>query len=263
MNSRTRILITTAFVCHLLVAPGIVTSQLLSSAKPSPALPNAPSALNEEDVTIKALSQEKQGAVYKLHGQAEIRYGTYILYADEVTYNSDTGWATADGHVVLDGSLNDEHIQATHGTYNIWSETGKFENVVATIGAKPRAGRLLLTSANPFFIVAKVVEKTSPTHYKVDYGTITTCELPHPEWQFKARAIVVEVGGNAEDLPQQFRDSRDSGAVFSFCDASGGEVPAANGISDSKLRDLEYQGRGAGGVAFLGNQSQHGRPHWR
>ncbi len=204
MNSRTRILITTAFVCHLLVAPGIVTSQLLSSAKPSPALPNAPSALNEEDVTIKALSQEKQGAVYKLHGQAEIRYGTYILYADEVTYNSDTGWATADGHVVLDGSLNDEHIQATHGTYNIWSETGKFENVVATIGAKPRAGRLLLTSANPFFIVAKVVEKTSPTHYKVDYGTITTCELPHPEWQFKARAIVVEVGGNAKIYHSSF-----------------------------------------------------------
>lgn len=205
MNSRTRILITAAFVCHLLVAPGIVTSQLLSAAgKPSQALPNAPSALNEEDVTIKALSQEKQGVMYKLHGQAEVHYGTYILYGDEVTYNSDTGEATADGHVVLDGSANDEHIEASHGTYNVRSETGKFENVVATIGAKPRAGRLLLTSTNPFFIVAKTMEKTSPTHYKVDHGTVTTCELPHPKWQFKAREIVVEVGGNAKIYHSSF-----------------------------------------------------------
>jgi len=197
MNSRTRILITAALFCHWLLAPRLVTSQLPSGDAPA-ALLNSPSALNEQDVTIKALSQEKVGSIYKLHGQAEIHYGEYILYADEITYNADTGDSTADGHVVLDGSVNDEHLQASHGTYNVRSETGHFEHVVATIGARPVGKRLILTSANPFFIRAEVVDKTSPDHYLVQKGTVTTCELPHPKWQFRARKVDVEVGGTAK-----------------------------------------------------------------
>ena len=42
-----------------------------------------------------------------------------------------------------------------------------------------------------------MVEKTSPDHYLVYDGTITTCELPQPKWQFDAHKVVVDVGGNA------------------------------------------------------------------
>jgi LPS-assembly protein len=198
MNSRTRILITAALFCHGLLAPRLVTSQLPPPPASASALPNSPSALNEQDVTMKALSQEKVGSIYKLHGDAEIHYPPYTLYADEITYNADTGNSTADGHVVLDGTLNDEHIQATHATYNVRSETGHFENVVATIGARPLSSRLVLTSSNPFLITAKVMEKTSPDHYLVNEGTVTTCELPHPKWQYNAQKIIVDVGGTAK-----------------------------------------------------------------
>jgi len=199
MNSRIRILITSALVCHWLLAPRLVTSQLPSVATGSPkAALDTPSPPDEQDVTIKALSQEKVGSIYKLHGQAEIHYGEYILYADEITYNADTGDSTADGHVVLDGSVNDEHVQASHGTYNVRSETGRFEDVVATIGARPVGKRLILTSANPFFIRARIAEKTTPDHYLVQAGTVTTCEMPRPKWQFRARKMEVEVGGNAK-----------------------------------------------------------------
>ena len=85
--------------------------------------------MNAQDVTIRAMQQEKDGPVFKLHGQAEVHYGTYILYADAMDYNSETGDATADGHVVLDGGPNDEHVEATHGTYNVRSEAGRFEQV--------------------------------------------------------------------------------------------------------------------------------------
>src|ERR1700692_1752774 len=122
MTSRNRFLITAALVCHLLLAHPLVTSQLLASqntAKPAPSLPNSPSAPKEEEVTIVATTQEKIGSIYKLHGKAEIHYGVYILHGDEVTYNADTGDATADGHVVLEGGPNDEHIQARHGTCNV------------------------------------------------------------------------------------------------------------------------------------------------
>ncbi|HXP23697.1 MAG TPA: hypothetical protein VN807_06130, partial [Candidatus Sulfotelmatobacter sp.] len=86
------------------------------------------------DVRIQATEQEKDGPVYKLRGHVEIRYGSFNLYADEITYNSDTGEATAEGHMVLDGGPNDEHIEASHGSYNVRAESGKFYNVIGTIG---------------------------------------------------------------------------------------------------------------------------------
>src|SRR6476646_1959359 len=185
MNSRTRFLITVAFVCHLLLAPALVTSQLLSAT--SQPLPDAPSSLTGDEVTIRAISQEKVGPVFKLHGQAEIHYRTYILYADEVTYDSSSGEAKADGHVVLDGGPNDEHIEASHAVYNIRKETGHFEDVTGTTGIKVRGSRTSLTSSNPFVFTGKVVDKTAPDHYIVTDGTVTTCELPRPKWVFDAR----------------------------------------------------------------------------
>ncbi len=167
--------------------------------------PNALPALNEEDVTWKATEQEKNGPVFKLRGHVEMHYSTYILYADEVTYNSQTGDATADGHVVLDGGPNDEHVEASHGAYNIRTEAGRFENVHATTGMRLRGRHLILTTSNPFSFTGKVVEKTGPDHYVVYDGTITTCELPRPKWEFNAHKVVVDVGGNATIYRSTFR----------------------------------------------------------
>jgi lipopolysaccharide assembly outer membrane protein LptD (OstA) len=151
MTSRTRFLITAAFVCHLLVAPSLVTSQLLSASEQSglPQIPpNSPSVVKEEEVTIRALQQEKDGPVFKLHGNVEIRYLDHVLQADDVTYNSKTGDVAVDGHVIIDGGPNDEHIQASRGTYNLRSEAGRFENVTGTTGIRLRGTRLMLTSSN-------------------------------------------------------------------------------------------------------------------
>ncbi len=208
MTSRTRFLITTVFVCHLLLAPSLVTSQLLSTANPSdssPTLPNNSSALQYEDVSWSAVSQELDGPMVKLHQKAWVHYGTYVLYGDEITYNRDTGDSTVDGHVVLDGGPNDEHIQASHGTYNVRSESGRFEIVTGTTGLRLKATRLILTSSNPFAFTGKVVVKTGPDHYLVYDGTITTCELPRPKWQFYAHEVDVEIGGNAKIYRSTFR----------------------------------------------------------
>jgi LPS-assembly protein len=203
MTSRTRFLITAAVVCHLLLAPPLVTSQLLSFSPPENSgapqgLPNVPSAQQGEEVTMRALEQEKQGTVYKLRGQAEIHYQTYILYADEVTYDSSTGETHADGHVVLDGGPDDEHIEATHATYNVRTETGHFEHVSGTTGIRARNSRTILTSSSPFAFSGKTVDKTAPGHYVVNDGTVTSCELPHPKWLFTARKAQVDTGANAE-----------------------------------------------------------------
>ncbi len=158
----------------------------------------------DDITTVCALEQEKDGNVYKLHGDAEIHYRTYILRADDVTYDSDTGEATASGHFTLDGGPNDDHLKASHGTYNLTAETGRFYDVTATTGLQFRGSRVVLTSTSPFAFTGKLVERTSPDHYLVYDGTITTCHLPRPNWEFQAHKIVVDVGGNAQIVNSTF-----------------------------------------------------------
>jgi LPS-assembly protein len=212
MIFRTRFLITAAFVCHLLLAPRLVTSQLLSppnrtgtSAQESPAPPLPAAVEREQDVRIESIEQEKSGPLYQLRGHVQVRYGSYLLYADEMTYNSDTGDATAEGHVVLDGGPTDEHIEASHGSYNFRSDSGKFYDVIGTVGVQVRGGRTVLTSSSPFAFTGKTVEKTGPDHFVVSDGSVTTCELPRPKWTFNAHRVQVDVGGNAQVYRSSFR----------------------------------------------------------
>jgi len=221
MTLRTRFLITALFLCHQLPAASLVTSQLLTGTDPeknltaqngqenSPVSTNAAcsaqAALQDADsATICADSQEKIGNTYKLHGNAEIHYRTYILRADELTYNADTDQITATGHFTIDGGPNDDHIKASHGTYNVTAETGRFYDVTATTGLQFKGSRIILTSTAPFAFTGKVVEKTSSDHYVVYNGSITTCELPHPKWMFQAHKVVVDVGGNASIYHSDF-----------------------------------------------------------
>lgn len=190
-------------VCHLLLAPSLVTSQLLPSAstpkipatRPKPSIP----------VTIRAQHQEKQGDVYKLTGNVQIDYGVYTISGDEITYDQGSGEINGEGHLVLEGGPNDEHIEAARGTYNVDKETGKFEQVTGSIGLRRRGNRMMLTGPNPFFFTGKTVEKTGPDHYIVNDGSVTTCQLPHPKWRFYAHKVKVDVGRNATIYSTDFR----------------------------------------------------------
>jgi LPS-assembly protein len=205
MISRTRFLITAAFVCHLLLAHSLVTSQLRSepNSGEKPLTIVSPDATTE-DVRVSAITQEKDGPVFKLRGAAEVHYRSYVLYADEMTYHSDTGEASADGNVVLDGGPYDEHIRASHGTYNLRTESGRFFDVNGTVGLKVQGSRYVLTTSSPFVFSGQVVEKRGPDHYVVSHGTVTTCELPHPKWEFRARKVVVDAGANAKVYHSSF-----------------------------------------------------------
>jgi LPS-assembly protein len=220
MTLRTRFLITALFLCHQLLAAQLVTSRLHSeisdstaaqkAQKGEAAAPGTPCARqaatqDSDSATICADDQqEKTGNVYKLRGNAEVHYRTYILRADEITYDSDSGEATANGHFSLDGGPNDDHIKASHGNYNLAAETGRFYDVTATTGLRFTENRMVLTSTAPFAFTGRVVEKTSSDHYLVYEGTITTCELPRPNWQFQAHKVVVDVGANASIYHSKF-----------------------------------------------------------
>lgn len=201
-----RIFITAALACHLVLVGEIVTSQTPPpKSETVQQLPAAPKIRVEEDVTIRAVEQEKEGSVYHLRGRAEIDYRNYVLRADEITYNAETGDSELEGHAVLDGGPYDEHVELSHGTYNIQTEVGKFYSVVGTLGFRGKRSRYVLSTSNPFAFTGKIVEKNGPAHYLVRQGTVTTCQLPRAKWMFNAQRIVVDVDSTAKIYNSDFR----------------------------------------------------------
>ncbi len=204
MNFRNALIITATLCLHQLLLPALLTSQLLSPTFHPQELPAAPSSINRVPVIIKSLRQEKSKSLYQLEGAIEIDYESYVLRADKATYNADTGDLAAAGHVMLDGGPNDEHIEAESASYNLRLETGTFYDVKGAIGVKVKPGRVLLTSSNPFSFTGRRLEKLSPDHYMVYDGSVTTCQLPKPRWQFNAHKVKVDVGGNAKIYDSTF-----------------------------------------------------------
>jgi len=215
MQSRFHLLvITAALVCHLF--PG--TPLVISQARPeAPAGRQAPanasqasrkpriSGLEGEPVSISAQQQEKNKNVYTLRGEVEIKFQDYTLHADSVTYDSDSGDVSAEGHLTLEGGARDLHLSASHGTFNLQSQTGRFYDVAGTTGARFKGRNAILTSSSPLVFSGKLVEKTGDDVYVIHDGTVTSCELPHPKWTFSAGKIIVDLGGSARVYNTIFR----------------------------------------------------------
>ena len=142
-------------------------------------------------VHIAANTQRKDGSVYTLLGDVEIHYKDYVIHADRMNYNEDTGEARAEGHVELDGGPADEHILAEHATMNLDLDTGRFYNVTGSVGVRENANRktIIYTTTNPFLFTGRVVIKNGPEEFRVVGGTMTSCRLPHPDWVIAAGRI--------------------------------------------------------------------------
>src|SRR5437588_262050 len=203
MKSRYKFVITAALVCHVFLGAPLVISQAQAVGAQAETKVQAGkkpriSASEGEPVTIKAREQEKNGDIYTLRGEVEIEFRNSTLKADTITYNSSTGEITATGNLEFEGGLHDEHITASHGSYNVRSQTGRFYDVAGTTGARFKGRNVVLTSSSPIAFSGKMVEKTGPEEYVIHDGTITSCELPHPKWIFSASTIKIEVGDSAK-----------------------------------------------------------------
>jgi len=163
------------------------------------------STLPLREVTIKARQQEKQGDVYKLDGDVEILFQSYVMRAEHVTYNDVSGAVEATGRVVFDGGPHDAHLTAARAIYNIKNETGTFYDVFGTFGAVVRGRSVVLTTSNPFVIVGREVRKVSRNRYIVMNGSITSCAEPTPTWTFNAEKIDLVTGADAKLYHSTFR----------------------------------------------------------
>ena len=167
----------------------------------------------ETAVLESDLPQSKHDDVYSASGNVVLTYGDHILRADNLTYNDATDDVTAEGHVVLTGGENDEHIEATHGTYNLRTQTGRFYDVHGSVemerassaSTNPTATNSGIAAiktthapsyqnSNPFLFEGRIVVKTGPEDYTIYNGSVTSCLLPNPDWQLFARRITMDSG---------------------------------------------------------------------
>jgi LPS-assembly protein len=154
-----------------------------------PADPTPPGAF----VRMEADHQSKEKNIVTLTGNVEVRYFDYIVRSQELIYDTDTGVATSAGHVELDGGPDNEHISAARADINLKLQTAHFFNAVGTISPPDRgAGRVILESTSPLLFTAAEVVKDRPGHYTLYSGIVTSCELPHPDWDFRVHRAVVD-----------------------------------------------------------------------
>ena len=143
---------------------------------------------------LESDTQSKHGDLYLLAGDAIVTYRDHVLRADTLTYDASTGEIVAQGHMRLTGGDNDEYIKASHGTYNVRSDTGRFYDVNGSVGfgdSPSSSHRTGYQSSNPFLFSGRLVVKTGPEHYDVYDGSVTSCLLPRPDWELFAHHFVI------------------------------------------------------------------------
>ncbi len=203
-------------LAHSELAAGQLTTQAPPSRAPAEPLPDdasqakfptayaLPDPAETLPLTITSRGpQSYQGHVLTLDEEVVIAYRDRILRADHIVYNRDTEEVVATGHLVITGGANGERIAASHGTYNLRSATGRFYDVSGSVAMRSRvshpddeplplppgyasATRSIYTSGNPFLFTGRMVVKTGPENYDVYDGTVTSCQLPRPDWIFSS-----------------------------------------------------------------------------
>lgn len=175
--------------------PQLRAQEVTNEATPGAALPEAPEAGRYPEaivvpeaektatVVMESDTQSKTGDRYVLDGNVVITYGNRKVEADHIEYDHATGELEATGHLRATGGANDEIITASHGTINIEKQTGRFYDVSGSVGLK-RSGhnKMVYANGHPFLFTGRVVVKKGPQVYEIYGGTVTSCQLEHPDW---------------------------------------------------------------------------------
>ena len=185
-----------------------VSNQATPVVGTAPALPNGPDAPQlqakfpeaivlpplEDTTTLvtEADTQSRIGSRLVLDGNVVVTFRDRRVEADHIEYDQETGELTATGHLKATGGKNNEIIKASHGTLNLRTQTGRFYDVTGSVGRKTVENSLVYTNDNPFLFTGRLVVKTGPQEYEVYDGSVTSCQLPHADWQLYAGKFSVD-----------------------------------------------------------------------
>ncbi|MCU1252409.1 MAG: Organic solvent tolerance protein [Edaphobacter sp.] len=152
-----------------------------------------PAADDSTTVEMESDTQSKLGSRYVLDGDVVITYRDRIIKADHIEYDTDTGELTANGHLRVSGGPNHEDIQASHGTMNLIQQTGRFFDVTGSVGVKNSGHSMTYANSNPFLFTGRMVVRTGPQQYEIYDGSLTSCQLPNPDWMLYSGKFLVDM----------------------------------------------------------------------
>ena len=214
------ITITLVAARHPHVGAQQVTTQATPSdgSRPAAGLPDEPGATRypeaevvpqvDDSTTVEMESdtQAKLDSRYVLDGDVVIKYRDRVIKADHIEYDTATGELTANGHLHVSGGPNHEDIQASHGTMNLNQQTGRFYEVTGSVGVKNTGRSMTYANSNPFLFTGRTVVRTGPQQYEIYEGTVTSCQLPNPDWMLYSDKFTVDMdSGKARAQHSTFR----------------------------------------------------------
>ncbi len=133
----------------------------------------AGSPAGQDQIIMRAdnLKHEQEGDVMTASGTVELEWGGSRLYADMAKYYRDKGVVEAVGKVRL---LKDDDILTGDSAWlNLESQSG-----VVTNGT-------IFIKKNNLHLAGKSIEKSGEQEYRLERGTITSCDAEKPSWSFR------------------------------------------------------------------------------
>jgi LPS-assembly protein len=122
---------------------------------------------------------DRKTGVYKASGNVRISQGDITLTADDVVFDTSTGQAKATGRVTLADKEN--VVLAESMTVNFDTSLGVIEK-----------GNIFVKKEN-YHIVGDKLERLSENEYRVQKGSLTTCDASTPFWRVTADDIDVRM----------------------------------------------------------------------
>jgi LPS-assembly protein len=229
MNYKAQFLVYISALACQLVLPGCLLLAQVQTPAPAGTLPPE-GETSSASVVIRADSQEKEGDVYQLVGQAEVLYGSLRLTADRIEYNEATGQMVATGAVHFFHLTEEADLQAARAEYDLRAGTGSFFEVEGSVGAQIRGGSSVLTTTNPFFFTAEQVDREGENTYRVLNGQMTVCLVPDPTWLFSAARATIQPGISARLYSGQLRFWKIPVFYFPFLYKSLRRIPRSSGF---------------------------------
>ncbi len=134
------------------------------------------------EIEADRISYDQIRDEYVAEGNVVIRRQDRKLSADSIRYNLQTMTASARGNVVL--ATGADILTGDYADWDLESEKGIIEN-----------GTMFIAESN-YRIQGNQIQKTGPDTYRIDRGSVTTCDGLPPDWKFSGRDIALHEDGS-------------------------------------------------------------------
>jgi len=119
---------------------------------------------------------------YRASGHVEITYLDTVITCDEVEYDEETREGFASGDTRF--SQGNQWLACSRAEFNFDTQTGVFYDASGYTDRQ-------------FLITGRTIHKTGPDTYRIDDGSVTSCQQQRPKWSFGASKTNITVDSTA------------------------------------------------------------------